>query len=1338
MSDSDRPRASARRTTNLWDRTYDDGLVSESPLLTASYSKVSSKNNTLRSNKKSTNSPRVFGHVSKESVVEMQGMQYDGHNYGQFSQANTRRGIMSNAFGNSLENSLTSRARASTGGHSEWHEYQELRQNYRPDETKEQTIRPTWNAPQTELQLFGSLRMWVLLLMPMCMTLVILLVPNEWSISISYHKVPFEDVTMKSSTSRREIGSALPYRYLKDKSASLNNNRDHLNSTGDHGEDVHLNTVSNQDNFYKVFVSVDENIYSMAYAYIGLLPSHSAVNDLELYNLQVINLEVEASAIFMTPEEPCDVESLSHWWDRLADDHRRHDGSSSDSADRDSVSAAILSVEKTCGQEVESMTLNTRHFYKFMNQTLSDTTEIPLMYTPLRYVQKSSHHDVSGMKPRFVAALSFSLEHSTPANSSVIMNELLDGSHLVLITQSRTYLVIDVVLRFLLSLCTLYLMRFWYVRNSQRFSLFKDRAETFTQYITQAFADFLPEQLTSIWMLFFLLIWISPMDAFIGLAALFDMNVPHHSYALSSCVRLFAQYGFYFCLLVYIDGLKYYPGLSQYIKEDEDDDTDTDLKVMDYGSTYSSSGYSRGTTSSETKYNLPLHHCMSSEYLEVFGNKFILLFLSWSVATMLAYLVITFSETDQELVYLLVTRIISYVLVIVWTIQIFRTGKKTHNFLKKFSYSLSRYRHLSFRLLMWQLLLWAICLLWVGIIKFFEARGTQITQLDLLNPTYFYGINIGYYGHSSLNNMNVYYSSDYHPPFGFLSYIDLVTLTSICYSIIYASVPPDQNTFSKRAKQKEEEHNRTRSLSGNNFLDDASESSDEIMNTSIVHGDAYNIEHALQPLERNMDPLVVQGGAYKPQLFCLETACLLAEASWQVYYRPPPMEVMVSENISISSNNEEKDDEVTRNPFEEGAYEDEEDNEERNSNDQGASEGTGACGSAQDNAEGDDASVASSSATDHVSAIPYMDLKRLQLKLSSVFIDNVYSNLGYISRSSNREKPWRLVVCFRGTDNTENFLTDLKFYPVPLNPFRNSKEYFLDLLLLKHGHEKRFEGEDYVHSEDEGNDADSNIFIGSTYESARMHSGFQSSYMSVRNQALAEIVDMIRVMRRDRRKMYSQRSDGKYTNVPIQLQFTGHSLGGALAAICGFDVSINLSTIMKAIEQYENEFSYRRDSRFSASQEFAYFNQVEMIPSIEVYTYGSPRVGDGNCCSLMTKVLNTFYRVELDGDWITKLPPQYSHGGHQVIVDPHGGGALIVKPTMVESYLLSHHQSFQTAHGIESYCKCLEKCFEGTEFKEYLDKSFQRSHGGYATIEKALADRGMKRTATKDLPKWLY
>ena len=68
---------------------------------------------------------------------------------------------------------------------------------------------------------------------------------------------------------------------------------------------------------------MDENIYSMAYAYIGLLPSHSAVNDLELYNLQVINLEVEASAIFMTPEEPCDVESLSHWWDRQVQESRR-------------------------------------------------------------------------------------------------------------------------------------------------------------------------------------------------------------------------------------------------------------------------------------------------------------------------------------------------------------------------------------------------------------------------------------------------------------------------------------------------------------------------------------------------------------------------------------------------------------------------------------------------------------------------------------------------------------------------------------------------------------------------------------------------------------------------------------------------------------------------------------------------------------------------------------------------------------------------------------------------------------------------------------------------------
>eukprot|EP01135_Chromosphaera_perkinsii_P007866 Nk52_evm58s1020 gene=Nk52_evmTU58s1020 len=113
---------------------------------------------------------------------------------------------------------------------------------------------------------------------------------------------------------------------------------------------------------------------------------------------------------------------------------------------------------------------------------------------------------------------------------------------------------------------------------------------------------------------------------------------------------------------------------------------------------------------------------------------------------------------------------------------------------------------------------------------------------------------------------------------------------------------------------------------------------------------------------------------------------------------------------------------------------------------------------------------------------------------------------------------------------------------------------------------------------------------------------------------------------------------------------TGHSLGGALASLLAFEISCKYG-----------------------------------IPSI-VYTFGSPRVGNRAFASKFNVAVPRCYRICMDGDVVTGLPPKwrgYKHHGLAVIIDKLGN--LIVEPGSFESSMLTSSRRSFSSHKMATY-----------------------------------------------------
>lgn len=109
----------------------------------------------------------------------------------------------------------------------------------------------------------------------------------------------------------------------------------------------------------------------------------------------------------------------------------------------------------------------------------------------------------------------------------------------------------------------------------------------------------------------------------------------------------------------------------------------------------------------------------------------------------------------------------------------------------------------------------------------------------------------------------------------------------------------------------------------------------------------------------------------------------------------------------------------------------------------------------------------------------------------------------------------------------------------------------------------------------------------------------------------------------------------------VRVFVTGHSLGGALATLCAYDVMTHC----------------QRDH-------FEDYN-------VSCYTFGAPRTGNHAFARLlMDKVPDTWHVINSD-DTVTRVGKfffLFKRGGHRVLINPRGD--LIVRPDYIEQYVL--------------------------------------------------------------------
>ena len=99
---------------------------------------------------------------------------------------------------------------------------------------------------------------------------------------------------------------------------------------------------------------------------------------------------------------------------------------------------------------------------------------------------------------------------------------------------------------------------------------------------------------------------------------------------------------------------------------------------------------------------------------------------------------------------------------------------------------------------------------------------------------------------------------------------------------------------------------------------------------------------------------------------------------------------------------------------------------------------------------------------------------------------------------------------------------------------------------------------------------------------------------------------------------------------PITVTITGHSLGGALAALTAFDYTRSI----------------RRDEEGETEEE-----NTGPVVYVRVYTYGEPRVGNEAFAKAYGETVGESWRVVNGGDVVSRVPMRnfgYEHEGTEV------------------------------------------------------------------------------------------
>ena len=176
-----------------------------------------------------------------------------------------------------------------------------------------------------------------------------------------------------------------------------------------------------------------------------------------------------------------------------------------------------------------------------------------------------------------------------------------------------------------------------------------------------------------------------------------------------------------------------------------------------------------------------------------------------------------------------------------------------------------------------------------------------------------------------------------------------------------------------------------------------------------------------------------------------------------------------------------------------------------------------------------------------------------------------------------------------------------------------------------------------------------------------IHRGFSEAYKSFRLNLRASILGVL---------------DNCDTRNPVELYFTGHSLGGALATLACLDTQFFLDQTGK-----------------------------NATIKTKLYTFGAPRVGNHLFATLVNRTIRDSWRVVMDGDPIPGVPKcmvlgnLYKHAKHQALIDVRGN--IIIDPLHVENLLHTKNKSYYARHNLDLYYASLVAA-DGMEEEEVV------------------------------------
>lgn len=240
--------------------------------------------------------------------------------------------------------------------------------------------------------------------------------------------------------------------------------------------------------------------------------------------------------------------------------------------------------------------------------------------------------------------------------------------------------------------------------------------------------------------------------------------------------------------------------------------------------------------------------------------------------------------------------------------------------------------------------------------------------------------------------------------------------------------------------------------------------------------------------------------------------------------------------------------------------------------------------------------------------------------------------------------------------------------------------------------------------------------------SPRVHSGFWNAYSLVRLEIYKGIYKVMRKF------CFLDVESGADDLGSWDIYVTGHSLGGALATIASLDLTINLKALLEASGILQNGH----------------------LPNLELFTFGSPRVGNLDFKVLFEKMVKKSFRIEVNGDLVCRVPALmgYRHAANfpvficDAINHPDSGAPnnstsayteeseglassniswfsgsnswasyssiCVINPTYAQFWLLRKHTGHPNYHSLLSYRNYLESLLsdrqKATYFANYYAK----------------------------------